>query len=380
MNCSPLRSTPPPPLQDPPDLSGGDPDSGVFPLTDSTVLVLADESLDLRQATRALQEDGFPIVRAASIPGLEELAFRPRFAIVDTSLPGALELLHRFNSPEWGIQVLALLGPDESEGPALAAGATLTVRRPAQGSSILLCLRRFRTQEERSRQTQPAAEHGGAPALVLDSVLSTIGHEIGNPLAAALASVECLRDTDSARGLSLEEREGAVDDTALALRRIQEVLNVVTSLVRGSPPVLERVPLWDVAEGAVSALRSDDVRVELAGDETVRGWACTPLLEQALINLVKSAIDATRGQERRLILVRVYRAADEARISVRDNGPGIPSSLRPRIFEAHLRTKGQRSTNLGLVLVHHAVARMGGLVSLGSGNSGAVFRIRLRAA
>jgi signal transduction histidine kinase len=381
MNCSPLRSTPPPPLQDLSDSSSGDPDSGVFPLTDSTVLVLADERLDLSQATRALQEDGFPIVRAASIPGLEELAFRPRFAIVDTSLPGALELLQRFNSPAWGLQVLALLGPDESEGPALAAGATLTVRQPAQGQAILLCLRRFRSQEELLRQTRPVAgEQSGAPALVLDSVLATIGHEIGNPLAAALASVECLRDTDSVRALSLEERSGAVDDTALALRRIQEVLNLVTSLVRGSPPVLERVSLWDVAERAVSALRADEARVELAGDETVRGWACTPLLEQALLNLVKSAIDATRGQERRLILVRVYRAANEARISVRDNGPGISSSLRPRIFEAHLRTKGQRSTNLGLVLVHHAVARMGGLVSLGSGNSGAVFRIRLRAA
>jgi len=381
MNCSPVRSTPPPPLQDPSESSSGDPDSGVFPLTDSTVLVLAGESLDLREVTRALQEDGFPVIRAASIPEPEELAFRPRFAIVDTSLPGALELLHRFNSPEWRIQVLALLGPNESEGPALAAGATLTVRRPAPSPAILLCLRRFRTQEELLRQTRPAVgEPDGAAALVLDSVLSTIGHEIGNPLAAALASVECLRDTDAARGLSVEERTGAVDDTALALRRIQEVLNLVMSLVRGSPPVLERVPLWEVAQRAVSALRSDEVRVELAGDETASGWACTPLLEQALINLVKSAIDATRGQERRLILVRVYRAADEARISVRDNGPGISSSLRPRIFEAHLRTKGQRSTNLGLVLVHHAVARMGGLVSLGSGNAGAVFRIRLRAA
>jgi two-component system C4-dicarboxylate transport sensor histidine kinase DctB len=192
--------------------------------------------------------------------------------------------------------------------------------------------------------------------------------------------VECLRDSDSASSLGVEERKGAVEDTALALRRIQDVMNAVTSLVRGTPPTLERVSMWDIAERAVGSLRSPGARVDLTGDSHLRGWACTPLLEQVVINLIKNAIDATRGQENAQILVRVYRAALEARISVRDNGPGIPSALRQRIFEPFFTTKGNRGTGLGLVLVHHAVGRMGGTVSLGTGATGAVFRVRLRGA
>jgi len=215
---------------------------------------------------------------------------------------------------------------------------------------------------------------------VLESVLATIGHEISNPLAAALAGVECLRDSDFARGLGAEERRDAVEDTALALRRIQDVMSAVTSLVRGTPPAIERISLWDAAERAVSALHCHAARVELAGDRTVYGWASPSLLEQVLINLVKNAIDATREQEHAQILVRVYRSALEARVSVRDNGPGIPAALRQRIFEPFFSTKGQRGTGLGLVLVHHAVERMGGAVTLGSGHGGAVFRVRLRAA
>jgi signal transduction histidine kinase len=381
LNRPALRSRPPPALQVA-DFAADETDSGVFQLSDSAVLVLATDGADLRPTTRALEEEGFTIVRAETVERVAELGSLPRFGIVEASIPGALDLLRRLNLPEPALQVLALLGPSDSESAALAAGATLTLRRPLDEQSVLLCLRRFRVHDQLVRQTRNVFdnERDRVPAPVLESVLATIGHEISNPLAAALASVECLRDSDSARRLGVEERKGAVEDTALALRRIQDVMNAVTSLVRGTPPTLERVSLWGAAERAADALRSRSVRLELAGDRNVCGWACTQLLEQVVINLVQNAIDATRGRQNPQILVRVYHAALEARISVRDNGPGIPSSLRQRIFEPFFTTKGERGTGLGLVLVHHAVGRMGGTVSLGTGSTGAVFRVRLRGA
>ncbi|HWZ90609.1 MAG TPA: ATP-binding protein [Polyangiaceae bacterium] len=379
LDRTPLHSRPPRPL---PDFTPDETDSGVFQLSDSAVLIFATDGLELQPSARALEEEGFTIVRAASAETVAELAFLPHFGVVEAALPGALDWLRRINLPEPTMQVLVLLGPGESEDAALAAGATLTLRHPFDDQTLLLCLRRFRAHDELVRQNRHVfdQEHGSVPAPVLESVLATIGHEISNPLAAALASVECLRDSDSASSLSAEERAGAVEDTALALRRIQDVMSAVTSLVRGTPPSLERVSLWSAAERAVDALRSDDVRTELAGDRAVHGWASTPLLEQVVINLVKNAIDATRDQDRPQILVRVYRAGLEARISVRDNGPGVPSALRQRIFAPFFSTKGERGTGLGLVLVHHAVERMGGTVSLGAGGAGAVFRVRLRAA
>ncbi len=375
---SPLHSRPPLELHDP-DFAGDETDSGVFQLSDSAVLVLARDGLDLRPATRALEEQGFTIVRAPSAERVSDLAFLPRYALIEASVPGALELLRGINSNEPVMQAIALLAPNEQEGAALASGALLTLRRPLEPENVLLGLRRFRKHEELVRQTRHVfdKERGAVPAPVLESVLATIGHEISSPLAAALASVECLRDVDGARRLAPEEQRGAVEDTALALKRIQDVVNAVTSLVRGTP-TLERLSLWDVAERAVDALSSRSARVELAGDRGVRGWGSTALLEQVVVNLVKNAIDATRGQENPQILVRVYRAALEARISVRDNGPGIPTALRHRIFDPFFTTKGDRGTGLGLVLVHHAVERMGGTVSLGSGSVGAVFRVRLR--
>ena len=356
-------------------------DSGVFQLFESAVLVFAAPGEDLTSAGAALEASGFTVVFVPAVADIDDLAFLPRFAVIETALPGALDLLRGMSGPDSVMQVLALLAPGEAEGPALAAGATLTLRRPLTSNDILLCLRRFRAQDELLRQSRHVFDQArGMPVTILESVLATIGHEIKNPLAAALASVECLREPELARRLDEDARVAAVDDVAIALRRIRDVMSAVTSLVRGTQPVLEDVTLWDSAERALSALCSPSVRLELAGDHHVRGLANGPLLEQVLLNLLQNALDATVDTPNAHILVRVYRAGHEARISVRDNGPGVPSALRQRIFEPFFTTKGEGGTGLGLVLVHHAVGRMGGTVTVGPTQTGAVFRVRLRGA
>jgi signal transduction histidine kinase len=363
-----------------PDLTADETDSSVFKLFESAILVVASAPDQLRPAFSELEGAGFSVVVVSDPRHVEDLAFLPRFALIETALPGALDLLQRINTPEPVMQVVALLGATEAEGPALSAGAALTLRGPIDIVTLLLCVRRFRAQEEISRQPRHVfdPDRGHVPATVLESVLATIGHEIQNPLAAALASVECLREPELARRLGEDERVAAVDDVAIALRRIRDVMSAVTSLVRGTAPELSRLSLWDCAERAVDALRTPQARIELAGDERVRGFANGALLEQVIVNLLQNAIDATEGSPNPQILVRVYRAGLEARISIRDNGPGVPLELRQRIFEPFFTTKGERGTGLGLVLVHHAVGRMGGTVTLGPTQAGAVFRVRLR--
>jgi signal transduction histidine kinase len=310
----------------------------------------------------------------------ESSGYVPGLALLDSEMPGTLDFLRRINAHGVTLQAIVTVPPGSRESDALAAGAQLTLQRPLQPADVLLCLQRFRTQHEmliRSRDVFDR-ERPSVPPPLIESVLATIGHEIRNPLAAALANVECLREGVLSR-LSEDEQKSTIDDTVIALRRIQDVMAAVSALVKGAPPVLDRIDLWQVAERAVASVRPHDARIEIAGEHNVRGWGNAALLEQVVANLVQNALDATLGQERRHVLVRVYAASDEARISVRDNGPGVPAALRQRIFEPFFTTKGERGTGLGLVLVRHAVSRMGGTLSLGPSEHGAVFRVRLRA-
>jgi len=365
----------------PDDFPGDEVDSGVFELSDASVLMLLEPGPDVPPLVRALEREGFTVVPISDAATAEASGYVPRLAIVDEGAPGALDFLRRINAHGTTLQAIVTIARGGSESEALKAGAQLTLQRPLAPDDVLACLQRFRAQHEHLARSRDVFDRDrpSVPPPLIEGVLATIGHEIRNPLAAALANVECLREA-AVTPLSDEDRQGTIDDTVIALRRIQDVMTAVSSLVKGAPPTLEKVGMWGVAERAVASIRPHDTRIEIAGEDAVRGWGNGALLEQVVANLVQNALDATLGQEKRHVLVRVYAASGEARISVRDNGPGVPAALRQRIFEPFFTTKGERGTGLGLVLVRHAVSRMGGTLSLGPSERGAVFRIRLRAA
>jgi signal transduction histidine kinase len=86
------------------------------------------------------------------------------------------------------------------------------------------------------------------------------------------------------------------------------------------------------------------------------------MMRQAFSNLVRNAIEAcgdSSGGPKILIDGRVEGA--NLRVSVDDNGPGIPASARERVFRPFFTTKG-RGTGLGLALVQKIVVTHNGRV------------------
>jgi len=75
--------------------------------------------------------------------------------------------------------------------------------------------------------------------------------------------------------------------------------------------------------------------------------------------------------------MQVDSGGGEARVVVRDDGPGIPAHLRPRLFEP-FATGRVDGTGLGLVLSRRIVERQGGALVLRDARAaGAVFEVRL---
>lgn len=73
-------------------------------------------------------------------------------------------------------------------------------------------------------------------------------------------------------------------------------------------------------------------------------------LQRAVLNLLSNAVDAIReGGEVRMM---IRREGDTLVIAVSDNGPGVPESDLPTIFQSFYSTKGSTGTGLGLAMVH----------------------------
>ena len=91
-------------------------------------------------------------------------------------------------------------------------------------------------------------------------------------------------------------------------------------------------------------------------------------IHQALVNLVTNAIEAVEPGTG-LITIRSEYLPDEdsMRVEVMDNGPGISSEDRLRIFEPFVSTKGQRGTGLGLAVTRGIIQQHGGTIELSSG-------------
>jgi signal transduction histidine kinase len=119
------------------------------------------------------------------------------------------------------------------------------------------------------------------------------------------------------------------------------------------------------------------------GDDTLDVAADPALIDQLLWNLLDNAVKFTPGPGR--VSVSVVAAGDDARITIRDTGPGIPADDVARIFERFYRADTARSsadgawgTGLGLSIVRAIAEVHGGRVEAANApDGGAVFTVHL---
>jgi signal transduction histidine kinase len=121
----------------------------------------------------------------------------------------------------------------------------------------------------------------------------------------------------------------------------------------------------------LAAFRASDRGVTLDVEGADRALTCIiapDALRQVLLNLVLNAIDATPFGGR--VLLRAARLDASARITVDDDGPGVPPALRTRLFEPFYTTKGDRPGGLGLAVCHRLVSQAGGSMTVEDADGG----------
>ncbi len=136
--------------------------------------------------------------------------------------------------------------------------------------------------------------------------------------------------------------------------------------------------VFDVREACRGALTLVGQRL---GEQPLRVRSHQNLLEQALVNLLVNARDALQQSMRvdKTITLSTSRGDNgHVLVTVADNGPGVPTEIRERIFEPFFTSKptGQ-GTGLGLSLSFGIVREAGGTLSLLPGEDGAAFQIDL---
>jgi signal transduction histidine kinase len=214
-----------------------------------------------------------------------------------------------------------------------------------------------------------------------------IAHEIRNPLSSVNISISSIeRACGASTGLEPETKERIdriLEQMKSAAAKMGLVVQRVMDYSKPFPPRKEVVDLNKVVEEALrlslSTLRKREIAVlkDLAPDlATCRVDA--QMIEQVLVNLITNACQAMEGAEGAKLL-EIASAVQDGRIVLRvsDSGPGVPPSLREKVFDPFFTTRKDGS-GIGLSFSHRIVADHGGSLRVDTSRwGGAEFRIEL---
>jgi signal transduction histidine kinase len=317
------------------------------------------------------------------------LVSRATRADLDAVAPSADPVLRRLAPKSW--IVAPLIAADRVRG-AVTLAITRSTRRyrrtdlafatvVASQAAAAIEGARLRREVEAARGMAEAANRSR------DEALSTLSHELRNPLNAVHGWATLIERGQLGEAQTRRAVQIIVRNVNAQIRIVDDVLamsRIATGHLRLS---VEPVDLRDAIENGLEAVRhaaeAKGIRLRpLPQEPGLRVSGDAGRLQQVVWNLLENAVKFTPNGGR--IEVRLRRARSHVEIVVSDTGEGIAADVLPYIFERARQPEGgdaptRGGLGIGLALVRHLVELHGGSVcaeSAGEGH-GATFVVQL---
>ncbi|MGI9235286.1 MAG: sensor histidine kinase [Woeseiaceae bacterium] len=207
----------------------------------------------------------------------------------------------------------------------------------------------------------------------IGEMTAEFAHQVRTPLASAMLYAGKLDRSTAAKAR-------VADKIRVGLHELKRMVNDMLGFAAGARRSLHRISviglLHDVKQTLDGQLgEQTELRVAVT-DQALGVAANKDALKGALMNLVTNADQASMGKAS--ILIHGHRMGGSVHLCVTDDGPGIPETLRERVFEPFFTTRPQ-GTGLGLSVVKAVAAAHGGGVSVSTSDLGTCFTMRLPA-
>ncbi|RVA19986.1 GAF domain-containing protein, partial [Mesorhizobium sp. M7A.F.Ca.CA.002.05.1.1] len=279
-----------------------------------------------------------------------------------------------------GRRVPVLLGAATFGDPESDGGVTfildLTARKQAEEAA--------RASDRRYRDLQSELAHASRVATV-GQLSAAISHELRQPLVGVVTSASAGLNWLSAGPPNIPAVRRALERAMSEGHRAAEVLDRTRALVTKMPPRNDLVDVNAIVSDTVALVREqlvlNEVSLELRLDKTLsRVLADRVQLQQVILNLMLNAIDAMAGvnsRPRELKIVSGRESPHVVYVAVQDTGPGVPSGLEEKLFDAFYSTKPD-GMGMGLAISKTIIESHGG--SLGTTRNepqGAIFSFSL---
>jgi signal transduction histidine kinase len=239
---------------------------------------------------------------------------------------------------------------------------------------VLRLLRRTRMLEAQAQMDDRLAYVGGLAA--------GLAHEIRNPLNVLSMNLQMLEEDVVARlGTESSETRQYLGTLQGEIRRLGSLVDNFLSYARPRPPRFESRDLNEVIAATCRLVRPQFDAQQIALREQLAPFLPAADLDesqirQALMNILMNAVQILKAGSTVLIQSGVVPDGG-VQVSVTDDGPGIPSADRQKIFEVFYSNR-PGGTGLGLAIAARIMQAHGGKITVEGGAAGRGARFVLR--
>jgi len=234
-----------------------------------------------------------------------------------------------------------------------------------------------------TRQRKAAQEiHMGERLEFLGHLTAGVAHEIGNPLSSLSIQIQLIeRQISSMEATPFREKlKKIISIIKEELLRLDQIVAQFVQTLRPEPLILKKKDLVSVVEEVLELveheLKEKGILLNrVYPPDGIQGRMDAGLIKQAIINLIKNAMQAMPGGGE--ISIRLEKEDAYLKFSITDQGTGIPPEKINRLFEPLFTTK-ETGSGLGLLVVYKALKQHGGYVEVTSqSGEGTTFTIWL---
>jgi len=365
------------------------------------LILLVDDEPDIRDVLGiTLLDMGYAVHTAEN--GVEALnLFRdkePPVVLTDIKMPGmdGIELLRKIKieKPETEVVMITGHGDMDLAIKSLKYDASDFITKPINVDALEIALKRVEekiTTRKKLREYTESLEALVYEKTELQSHLASLGLMIGSISHGIKGLLTGLDGGLYILGAGVNKQDQ--NQTREGLEIVKQIVERIRKLVLD---VLfyakERSLNWGTVEVKRFAEEVAQVvapKIERRGIEFVQEVDPNPgnvemdaeSVHSALINILENAVDACEkdepGKSHRIVF-RVRRHPDRGCFEVQDNGVGMDSATREKIFTLFFSSKGSKGTGFGLFIANHVIKQHGGTITVKSApGQGALFCVNI---
>jgi signal transduction histidine kinase len=195
---------------------------------------------------------------------------------------------------------------------------------------------------------------------------SSISHDLRHYLSAMYANAEFMSDG----AIPQSERDDLLEEVRTAVQGMTDLLDSLLLFTQtGRALYPEYQSLDTIVENAANMVRSHpasrDVKIVLNGLVPMMAWVDAKKLGRAVYNLLLNGCQAARrGGYPPMVTLTLLEEQQALRIQIADNGPGVPETIRQKIFLPFVSEGRESGVGLGLTLAQQIAQEHGGRVEL----------------